>query len=409
MAIRDALLPALPVLLGEGAREMLAAALQAAGGELGALKRREVLYRPGQRATVRYAATIRWAGGPAVPETLIAIVDVGGPPAGTLVVETGDLAVGLLRYPEDPALPGLRTATSAHAVAARLGVPARAVRLVVRSYRPGRRAVVHVRVGERGADEPGFERYLKVVPPGELASVAGRIAALDGHVPVPKLVEVWPEDGALVLTALTGRTIRDVLLAGDRPAVDALPDGLALMDLLDRLPAPVAGPAGSVARGPVARAAGHAGLLAAVLPGERERLEALVERLGKPSRTGPLVMTHGDLHEAQLLVDGNRVVGVLDVDGAGPGRRVNDLGTLLGHLVALGDAVPQRRAAIERWRGRLQPVFECAEDPGELRRATAAALVGLAAGPFRVQEPAWRRLVRRRIVSAEAWASMSGA
>ena len=409
MVIRDELLPALTVLLGVGAREVVGAAVRAAGGEIATLQRREVHYRPGRRAVVRYAATVRWAGGSAVPETLVVIVDVDGPPAGTLVVSAGDLAVGVLRYPEDPALPGLRSAVSTQAVAARLGGPAEEVMLRVRTYRPGRRAVVHVRVGERGQGAAGFERYLKIVPPDELASLVGRMAALDGHVPVPEVVATWPEDGTIVLAALAGRTVRQVLLSGDRAAVDELPDGGALVDLLDRLPAPAIGPTASVSRGPLARAAGHAALLAVVMPGERERLEALVGRLGDPAGAGPVVTTHGDLHEAQLLVEGSRVVGVLDVDGAGPGRRVHDLATLLGHLVALGDAVPRRRTAIDRWRGRLEPAFERAVDPVELRRTTAAALVGLATGPFRVQAPAWRRQVRRRIASAEAWATLAGA
>ena len=395
------------MLLGAGAREVVGAAVRAAGGELATLQRREVLYRPGRRAGVRYAATVRWAGGPAVPETLVAIVDVDGPPAGTLVVSAGDLAVGLLRYPEDPALPGLRSAVSAPAVAARLGVRSEDVTLDVRTYRPGRRAVVQVRVGERGEGAAGFERYLKIVPPDELAPLIGRLAALDGHVPVPQVVATWPEDGIVVLAALDGQTVREVLLTGDRAAVDRLPDGDALVDLLDRLPAP-AGSTGSVSHGPLARAAAHAALLSTVMPGERERLEVLIGRLGGPAGTGPVVTTHGDLHEAQLLVEGSRVVGVLDVDGAGPGRRVHDLATLLGHLVALGDAVPHRRATIDRWRGRLQPAFDRAVDPVELRRTTSAALVGLATGPFRVQAPAWRRQVRRRIGSAETWATLAG-
>ena len=193
--------------------------------------------------------------------------------------------------------------------------------------------------------------------------------------------------------------------------MDALPGGGALLELLDRLPPLDTGIGradGRVSRGPLARVAGHAGLLAAVMPEARDRLEALVEGIGEPGSTGPVVTTHGDLHEAQLLVEGSRVLGMLDVDGAGPGRRVHDLATMLGHLVALGDAVPRRRAAIDRWRARIQPDFERAVDPAELRRTTAAALVGMATGPFRVQAPAWRRQVRRRLASAEAWATAAG-
>ena len=150
------------------------------------------------------------------------------------------------------------------------------------------------------------------------------------------------------------------------------------------------------------------GLLAAVMPGEQERFEALLSRLGCLCMTGPVVTTHGDLHEAQMLVQGSQVVGLLDVDGAGPGRRVHDLATLLGHLVALGDAVPRRRVAIDRWLDRLKPAFERAVDATDLRRTTAAVLVGLATGPFRVQAPAWRRQVLRRVGLAEAWATLAG-
>jgi hypothetical protein len=50
MAIRDELLPALTVLLGVGAREVVGAAVRAAGGEIATLQRREVHYRPGRRA-----------------------------------------------------------------------------------------------------------------------------------------------------------------------------------------------------------------------------------------------------------------------------------------------------------------------------------------------------------------------
>jgi aminoglycoside phosphotransferase (APT) family kinase protein len=409
VAIRDELLPALTSLLGADARDVVGAAVRAAGGELEMLQRREIIYRPGRRATVRYAATVRWAGGPATRETLVAMVEVDGPPPGTLVVRAGGLAVGIFRYPEDPALPGLRSAVSAKVVAGRLGVPWEAVTLGVRSYRPGRRAVVRVRISEDVLGVAGSERYLKVVPPDELAPLVDRLAALAGHVPVPEVLATWPEDGTVVLAALDGRTVREVLLAGDRTAIDLLPDGDALLDLLDRLPAPADTRTRPASRGPLARAAGHAGLLGAIMPGERERLEALIDQLRTPADSGPVVTTHGDLHEAQLLVEGSRVVGILDVDGAGPGRRVHDLATLLGHLVALGDSVPRRRTAIDRWRGRLEPAFERAVDPAELRRTTAAALVGLATGPFRVQAPAWRGQVRRRIASAEAWAMSAGA
>jgi hypothetical protein len=407
VAIHDALLPALSELLGVGARAVVATAVKAAGGRLVHLERRQVLYRPGRRASIRYAATVAWGGAAPVGETFVAIVDADGPPAGTLVLTAGDLAVGLFRYPDDPALPGLRPAVIGQEVADRLGVAPERVALELKTYRPGRRAVVRVRVAGDGL-APVVERYLKVVPPAELGPLVDRIAAFGGHVRVPEVLATWPEAGTAVLAALPGRTVREVLLAGEPSELAALPDGDELIDLLDLLPAPVEGSGEASAGGPLSRAAGHAALLQSVLPTERDRLVSLVERLGRPADDGPLVAVHGDLHEAQLLVADGRVGGVLDLDDAGPGHRVDDLGTLLGHLVALGDSVPRRRGAIERWRARLQPAFERVVDPGELRRTTAAVLVGLATGPFRVQQPRWQRGVRRRIAAAEQWAAWAG-
>jgi hypothetical protein len=40
-------------------------------------------------------------------------------------------------------------------------------------------------------------------------------------------------------------------------------------------------------------------------------------------------------------------------------------------------------------------------DPVDLDLVTAGALVGLATGPFRVQQPGWRHEIRRRIGLAE--------
>ena len=36
---------------------------------------------------------------------------------------------------------------------------------------------------------------------------------------------------------------------------------------------------------------------------------------------GPVVPSHGDFYEANLLVDGGEITGLLDVDAVGPGFR----------------------------------------------------------------------------------------
>src|SRR5699024_1729408 len=81
---------------------------------------------------------------------------------------------------------------------------------------------------------------------------------------------------------------------------------------------------------------GHAA--ATALPGQAQRIRSLVEHLRRQLDTtdrGPVVPTHGDFYEANLLVSRNRISGVLDIDGAGPGHRVDDLACFLGHLAVL--------------------------------------------------------------------------
>jgi hypothetical protein len=44
-------------------------------------------------------------------------------------------------------------------------------------------------------------------------------------------------------------------------------------------------------------------------------------------------------------------------------------------------------------------------EPGDLARRVAATCVGLATGPFRVQQPHWRAATLRLISLAERWAA----
>jgi hypothetical protein len=48
-------------------------------------------------------------------------------------------------------------------------------------------------------------------------------------------------------------------------------------------------------------------------------------------------------------------------------------------------------------------VAEEDSDPAQVRLSAAAVIVGLATGPFRVQQPSWPEQTRRRIDLAEAW------
>src|SRR5699024_12286961 len=77
------------------------------------------------------------------------------------------------------------------------------------------------------------------------------------------------------------------------------------------------------------------------MPEQYDRLRQLEARLHQAHERlelGPVVPTHGDLYEAHILVNPvtGRVQHILDVDGAGPGYRVDDYACFIGHLTVLG-------------------------------------------------------------------------
>jgi hypothetical protein len=133
-------------------------------------------------------------------------------------------------------------------------------------------------------------------------------------------------------------------------------------------------------------------MVGSALPEARPMLAAMVEtiRSGLAGAAAGEEPTHGDFYEAQLLVQGGRISGILDIDTIGPGRRADDLACLVAHL-----ATVQRMNAVQA--GRVQrlitewlPVFDRRVDPVELRLRAAAVAISLATGPYRGQEPDWQ-------------------
>jgi hypothetical protein len=395
--IVDPALPAAVHLLGEGARHLVSTGLRALGGDLRRLEPTQVIYRPGSELTVRYDATVEWADGRVVDEVLCTGTTRSGAPAGTVPLEADGLHAGLWRYPFDPALPGLEPAVMARGVAAVAGaIVGSRPALTVRAYRPGRRAVVHV-VGEVG------EAYLKVVRPSAFDAMVAVHRSLSPHLPVPEVLAGDRGAGILVLEALPGVGLRDRLRAGDPP----WPDATEILGLLDRL-AEVPPFSGAEPTAPIpAGTATHLTMIERALPAVAEQV-ALLRQLLVDERVVPdpdaTRLIHGDLHEAQLMVEGARISGLLDIDGVGPGDRVDDLGRLLGHLSTLALGADQRRRSIDAYAESLRTSFAQRVDPVELDLRAASVVTGLAAGPFRVQMRGWRAETRRRLDLAVQWA-----
>ncbi len=111
-----------------------------------------------------------------------------------------------------------------------------------------------------------------------------------------------------------------------------------------------------------------------LLPESANLIDEIVQAIG-PDHRPITAISHGDFHEAQLLVSGGRLRGVLDIDTHGRGRPGDDPATMLGHLSVLEHSSPQpgrvaayRKALHQRWDGLV--------DPADLRLRSAAVIAG---------------------------------
>jgi hypothetical protein len=217
-------------------------------------------------------------------------------------------------------------------------------------------------------------------------------------VPVPRPLAVTA-DGMLVLSECPGTSMRSRLSSGL-----PVPGPADLDGLLDALPAAalrMPRRRSHLERVPHFRAV----LAATAVTDETEcaRLDTLAKTLARADPgSHPDVPVHGDFYDAQLLCDGPVVTGLVDIDTAGPGHRIDEWATLLAHLSVLAH---HGSPAARRYGGRVLVHAEQRFTRHELRPRVAAAVLGLATGPFRVQQAGWARHTQARLRLAERWAA----
>ncbi|CAN5629736.1 hypothetical protein BH20ACT2_BH20ACT2_00440 [soil metagenome] len=392
-ALSDPALPALPDLLVDH-HELLCVAAAASGAELIEARPRQVTWRPGSSLTVRYDAELS-RDGARCDESFVAATGAKLP-AGCLVLDDGESRVGVWQALADPWLPGLAAMFDPDRLRRLLddlGVAPGEPTARLRAHRPGRRAVVEVTT-------PSARLFVKVVAPRKAEALHHRHVMLADHLPVPRSLGWSPEHGVVVLQAVPGVPLRDVVgLHPDGGARQAHPDAAALLALLDAIP--LLDPDRAVVGW---RSEEFAELVALTCPPLRPRVEGLAGALDQIEATldEPLVPVHADFHDGQLLTDGSRITGLVDLDTVGPGHRLDDLATLIGHLATLALMVP-RRGAIEAYAARLLAAFDRVADPAMLRASVAAKVLGLATGPFRVLEDRWPANTEQRVHLAERW------
>ncbi len=388
------------LLTSDGVGSLLRAAVEHAGGVLVDWSLEHVDSNPHTSTTATYSATVDWQFGRR-DELLGVSARAHGLSASDTRAEIfadGDREVAVWLYPNDPDLPGLSRAAYPESMAEILNADAIAdpalsgddLDLEMIAYRPRRRAVL--RVSARGA-----VYYVKVLRATLSDQIAQRHRLLtEAGVPAPVML-ARTDDHVLVLLALPGRPLARAVFGREPPCTAE-----QLIAVLDSMPLAVAS---LERRPPWSDAVEHySRIIATALPREEERLGWLVHQIragleGIPAGHEP---THGDFHEGQVHVADGRVVGILDVDTIGPGRRADDLACLIAHLSTIQRMNTEQT---ERVHGLLRawvPVFDRRVDPIELRLRAAAVVISLATGPYRGQEPHWERDTAWMLDSAEA-------
>lgn len=394
----------LALVTGPEVEQLLATALAGVGGRVVAWSSRSVHHQPLAATTAAYRTTVDW-GTSTTDETLVLSAGRTAPRApsdGVVLLGDGRDVVAAWRFPTDPELPGLPHATDPHralVVLDELGVPGFArgggpARVRVRTFRPLRRAVIQV-------DADGRSAFLRVVRPVEAAGLHERHELLRAAgLPVPRSWG-WTPTGIVALQALPGVPLHRQLRSGG-PALS----GSDLLRLLARLPDELCALPGR--RSWADDTEQYARVIGETLPDQRSRAHDLAAVIaagltGLP-HDGPV---HGDFHGGQLLVSGAQICGLLDLETAGPGRRADDVATLLAHLearAAEGGADPHAerlRGLVAAWRRSAEEVV----DPAELRLRVAGILLGLATGPFRTQRRGWDQVTSLYLHRVDRWVS----
>lgn len=369
------------------AGELLERALADAGWVLASWQQGAVHHRPGAGVTGVYSVEVedaafqpparrRAPAGPVPTHLCISSCSVPQPAEGVVVFHRrGADPLAVWVHPADPLLPGLAAALDPRRMtpfAFGTAHDPAGTSLELRSYRPLRRAVVLARNGEE-------RRFLKVLRHEGAAPLADRHRMLRAAgIPAPVLAGE-PVQDVVAMHPAPGTPLADLLMrdgaAGVRPE--------ALTGLLAALPVEILT---LPARPPwAARVRDYGEGAVAALPAEAQRIRRLAAAIDDAVRTsdgGPLVPTHGDFYEGNLLITDGAVSGLLDVDALGPGRLVDDLGCFLGHLAVLPglhagyDRVPQALL-------RFLEVFDHHVDPAALRSRAAAVALTLVAGARR--------------------------
>lgn len=345
--------------------------------------------RPGSEISAGYH--VKYLDEKSAPVTdflYVTTAEVGPPAVG---VESGDLHLEVWRHPNDPRLPSLALATNPQTVAAWLAAVPRdfgkLVDLTLVGYRPLRRAVLRAQ-GESSAV------FIKLLRPDKMPDLIRRHELVaDAGLSAHHLGT--PAQGVLLLPQAPGNSLLNLFLAKAE-----VPAPAELIHVLDRLPTAALElkhkPAWSE------RLDFHAATAAPRIGADKaEELKNRIEEVLAAAPVGPLVVTHGDFYERNIMIDGDQI-SLIDLDSLGPGLREDDLACALGHLAVLpgisADHYGHLEPVVDQWTEH----FSKQVDESALAVRVAAVILSLIAGAADSEVDARLALVETWISKAES-------
>jgi len=217
--------------------------------------------------------------------------------------------------------------------------------------RPGATLVAH-RAERRAVVRVSEASYVKVVRPGATGAIVAPLRTVrPADVRTASVTHVDDSRGLVALAAVAGRTlherISDPTVTDSELALDLKRVGVAMRSL-HSLPVRTALPAhGALREVGAARRWLQAATTHALIPAadwQGQYVSALAQLSAAPDESA---LVHRDLHDKQLVLDGDAPVGLLDLDLATRGHPAVDLANLLVHLElrVLQGICPPARAA----------------------------------------------------------------
>ena len=410
----DPLLGGARGLFGDTGRAVVEAFLVARDWEVQDMRPVQALYRPGASCTVRYR--VRALDRSAQRRLLSVCAETRTTPRKLL--EPGaeferryDLPDPVERtepylvwaFPYDPALRGLEDAAWGPAVHSWMKATQdrpRAVAVEPLRYRPTRRALFRYQkmYGDSAPTRSAYGKVLRTLRARTTLDLAETLKRPTGIFKRrPKLPAYLALPGSqignnvLLFDPMPGRSLRDLLLSDE-----SLPEPqrvVGLMRSLQDLAPKLGGVASARHRPPATTAAASAALLSQLIPEMAAEVQALAHDVAIAAEQDavPRAVVHGDFYDAQVLVQDDFSLGLVDVDDLGLGDPALDAANFTTHLLALALVRPASKSRLLAYRTLSREAFieKLGITPADLTWREALVMMQLAPGPFRVLEPNW--------------------